>query len=94
MREIVDFPAPEGPTMATVFPAGTVKLTPLRMVRSGSYENTTFSKRTSPPLTDRSGASGLSFTSGATFSTSNIFSISMRAWLISRYTVPSRFSGT
>jgi hypothetical protein len=36
MREIVDFPAPDGPTTATVLPAGTTKLMPLSTMRSGS----------------------------------------------------------
>ena len=35
MREIVDLPAPDGPTIATIFPAGTSKLTSLRIGRSG-----------------------------------------------------------
>ena len=35
-REMVDLPAPEGPTMATVFPAGTSNEMPLRIGRSGS----------------------------------------------------------
>jgi len=33
---MVDLPAPEGPTIATVLPAGTSKLTPLRICRAGS----------------------------------------------------------
>ena len=33
---MVDLPAPDGPTMATIFPAGTVKLTSFRIGRSGS----------------------------------------------------------
>ena len=33
---MVDLPAPEGPTMAIVLPAGTSKLMPLRIGRSGS----------------------------------------------------------
>jgi hypothetical protein len=36
MREMVDLPAPDGPTMATIFPAGTSKLMFLRIYRSGS----------------------------------------------------------
>ena len=34
--EIVDLPAPEGPTIATVLPAGTSKLRPFRIGRSAS----------------------------------------------------------
>jgi len=33
---MVDLPAPEGPTIATVLPAGTSKLMPFRIGRSGS----------------------------------------------------------
>ena len=33
---MVDLPAPEGPTIATVLPAGTSKLRPFRIGRSGS----------------------------------------------------------
>ena len=33
---MVDLPAPLGPTMATVLPAGTVKDTPFRIGRRGS----------------------------------------------------------
>lgn len=33
--KIVDLPDPDGPTKATVCPAGTVKLISLRIVRSG-----------------------------------------------------------
>ena len=32
---MVDLPAPDGPTIATVLPAGTSKLTPFRIVRVG-----------------------------------------------------------
>ena len=35
-REMVDLPAPEGPTIATVLPAGTSKLRPFRIGRSAS----------------------------------------------------------
>ncbi len=35
-REMVDLPAPDGPTMATVLPAGTSKEMPFRIGRSGS----------------------------------------------------------
>ena len=33
---MVDLPAPDGPTTATVLPAGTVKLMPFSTMRSGS----------------------------------------------------------
>ncbi len=48
--KIVDLPAPEGPTSATVSPGSTLKLTPASAGVS-SYENETFSNVTSPRVT-------------------------------------------
>jgi len=57
----VDFPHPEGPTMATFFPAGTVKERFRKMGRSGWYANATFSNLMEPPSSCRGLASGASY---------------------------------
>lgn len=57
----MDLPHPDGPTMATFLPAGTVKERFRKMGRSGWYPNVTFSKRIEPPLILRGGALGLSW---------------------------------
>lgn len=60
---MVDFPHPEGPTMATFFPAGMVKLRSRKMGREGWYPNVTFSKRIDPPSCKDNGAAfGSSYT--------------------------------
>ncbi len=79
--------------MATVLPAGTSNESPFRIGRSGSYEKRTSSKRTVPAEICNGFAPGISLTSGLRDSTPNIFSMSMIACLISRYTMPMKFSG-
>src|SRR6266403_413587 len=90
---MVDLPAPDGPTIATVLPAGTSKLRPLRIGRSVSYENRTSSKRRLPDLTIKGLAPGTSLISGLRARTLNIFSMTVIAGLIAGYTMPMKFRG-
>ncbi len=56
----MDFPHPEGPTSATLFPAGMVNEMSRKMGRSGWYPKLTFSKVIAPPWRLTGLASGLS----------------------------------
>jgi hypothetical protein len=81
---MVDLPAPDGPTMATILPAGTSKSRPFRIGRAGSYAKCTFSKRTRPSLTTSGLASGASVISGSRLSNSNMASMSISPCFNSR----------
>ena len=48
---MVDLPAPDAPTSATVLPAGTSKFILDKVIVVASYENSTFWKFISPPST-------------------------------------------
>ena len=69
-RGMVDLPHPDGPKMATFFPAGTVKERLLNMGLVGLYAKETFSKRMKPPCRCRGGAFGTSL--GGWFSSTSL----------------------
>ncbi|MCY1369739.1 hypothetical protein D9M69_567920 [compost metagenome] len=78
-------PEPDGPTTATVLPAGISKLMPCRISRAGSYEKRTFSNFTAgAPSSTRSCAPGSSAISRSFSISTNILSRSVRLCLISR----------
>ena len=82
---MVDLPAPDGPTTATVFPAGTVKLTPFSTIRVRLVGEHHIRRSGSRRRVTTSGlAPGLSFTSCGWCSRRNIASMSTSAWVISR----------
>ncbi len=68
---MLDFPAPVGPTSATVFPAGTSNEIPRSTGSSGLYVKWTFSRATRPSMSSASIASSASRTSGTASATAN-----------------------
>jgi len=90
---MVDLPHPDGPTMATFFPAGTVKERLVNMGREGWYAKETFSKRMEPPWRCRGGAFGTSLGGGFSSMSLKRTSMSRRFCLISRYIDPKKLSG-
>ena len=90
---MVDLPHPDGPTMATFFPAGTVKERLVKMGRVGWYAKETLSKRMEPPWRWRGGAFGTSLGGGFSSTSLKRTSMSRRFCLISRYIDPKKLSG-